>query len=92
MNNIKYERQKKFTECKNIRKLSFDFYLPNYNIIIEYDGIQHFEIIDYWLGSDGLKDRIFRDNIKTDYCLNNNIKLLRIKYNDNILEKLQTLL
>ena len=31
MNNIKYERQKKFTECKNIRKLSFDFYLPNYN-------------------------------------------------------------
>lgn len=39
----KYETQKYFSNCKLIRPLPFDFYLPDYNCCIEYDGIQHFE-------------------------------------------------
>lgn len=42
-NNIYFETQKTFKDCKDQGNLKFDFYLPNYNCCIEYDGIQHFE-------------------------------------------------
>jgi len=87
---INYESQKKFTECKDKRELPFDFYLSDYNICIEYDGIQHFEIIDFF-GEKAYNKIILHDKIKTDYCLENNITLFRIKYNDNIAEKLKFL-
>lgn len=40
-NNIEYNKQYKFKDCKDIRCLPFDFYLPNHNTCIEYDGEQH---------------------------------------------------
>ena len=79
-NNIKYERQYTFKNCKFKNVLPFDFYLPDYNICIEFDGRQHYEIIDYFGGLDGFIDTKIRDAIKTVYCKNNNIKLLRIPY------------
>lgn len=39
---IKYEREKRFKDCRYKNTLPFDFYLPDYNICIEYDGEQHF--------------------------------------------------
>ena len=66
----------------------FDFYLPEHKCCIEYDGIQHFESIEYWGGEKKLTSQRKRDEIKTNYCKDNNINLLRIKYNENILEKL----
>jgi len=42
-NNIKFIKQHRFPDCKNIKPLSFDFYLLEYNTCIEFDGIQHFE-------------------------------------------------
>jgi len=83
-NNIKYETQKTFDGCKYIGLLKFDFYLSKYNICIEYDGRQHFESVDYWGGKNELLNIQERDKIKTDFCKNNNIKLIRIKYNENI--------
>lgn len=83
-NNIKYIRQKRFKECKNKRSLPFDFYLSEYNICIEVDGEQHFDknrIFAYNIDKE--KDFELRnelDNIKTQYCKDNNIKLLRIPY------------
>lgn len=47
-NNIKFIQQKTFKKCKNVRTLPFDFYLPNYNTCIEFDGEQHFKIVEYW--------------------------------------------
>lgn len=88
-NNIKYKRQMKFDGCKNKRLLPFDFYLTEYNICIEFDGIQHFEPI---YGVDVLNSLKNNDNIKNKYCLNNNIVLLRIKYNEDIIEKLNFLI
>lgn len=38
-NNIKFERQKTFNDCRNINLLRFDFYLPEFDLLIEYDGI-----------------------------------------------------
>lgn len=87
-NNYIYEKQKIFENCKNILPLPFDFYLPKYNICIEYDGIQHFEPVEYFGGNDSFNDTKKRDNIKNEYCEKNNIRLIRIKYNDNVEEKL----
>jgi len=86
---IIYEEQKMFDECKYKRKLKFDFYLPIQNICIEYDGKQHFEKYKFEKDNNVLNTRQIRDKIKTDYCQNNNIKLIRIKYNENINKKLE---
>jgi very-short-patch-repair endonuclease len=83
-NNIKFISQKRFKECRDKKPLPFDFYLPDFNICIEYDGKQHFVEIGEWGGVEGLLDRQRKDNIKTEYCLNNNIKLIRIKDNEKL--------
>lgn len=80
--NITYITNKKFHNCKDKRELPFDFYLPKYNMCIEYDGIQHFEVIEKFGGVDEFKEVQRRDKIKTDYCLNNNIRLIRIPYTE----------
>lgn len=77
---IEFQQEKTFDGCVDIRKLRFDFYLPNYNSCIEFDGIHHFEVIEY--GDGKLKDTIKKDNIKNKFCNDNNIPLLRIKYTD----------
>ena len=82
--NINFEEQKKFDECKHIRKLPFDFYLNDFNMCIEYDGMQHFESKDFFGGREGFERRQRNDKIKTEYCIKNKIRLERIKYDENI--------
>jgi hypothetical protein len=81
-NNIKYESQKRFDDCLSIRyvNLRFDFYLPEKNVCIEYDGEQHFHINEYFGGEEGYKTTKQNDEIKNNYCFKNNIKLIRIPY------------
>lgn len=86
-NKINFERQKIFSNCKNPktdRHLKFDFYLPNYNICIEYDGEYHYEpwrlYFSKFESEIKFKEMKERDEIKNKYCANNNIKLLRIPY------------
>jgi hypothetical protein len=84
--NINYESQKRFNDCRNKLPLPFDFYLPDYNICIEFDGVQHFYPYSFGLDKtdqiklENLKEQKEKDMIKTQYCLNNNIKLIRIPY------------
>lgn len=82
-NHIDYIYQKRFLDCKNIKPLPFDFYLPKYNICIEYDGSQHTIANDFWGGENALKITQQNDNIKNQYCKNNNINLIRIPYTMN---------
>jgi len=91
-NNINFIPQHTFKNCKNINILPFDFYLPDYNTCIEYNGVQHYEIVNYFGGEKEFKKRISRDKIKKEYCYNNNIPLLIIKYNDNITFQLKNYL
>ena len=91
-NGVSFIHQKKFKECKDIKELPFDFYLPDINTCIEYDGRQHFEVIDRWGGLLGLIDQQKKDKIKTEYCETNNIKLFRISYKDNIKNKLNEII
>jgi hypothetical protein len=87
-NNILFERQKGFNDCVYKSKLFFDFYLPNFNMCIEYDGLQHFKKIEFFGGEKNFELIKMRDYIKTKYCENNKIFLLRICDKDDILEKL----
>jgi very-short-patch-repair endonuclease len=88
-NKIKHLQQYVFNDCRDRYPLPFDFYLPNYNMCIEFDGRQHFEAVDRWGGLNGLLDQQKKDEIKNKYCLDNNIKLLRIAHNENIINKLK---
>jgi hypothetical protein len=88
---INYATQHKFNDCMNIRKLPFDFYIPKYNTCIEFNGKQHYEPIDFFGGIRGFEKQKKRDKIKIKYCLDNNIKLITIKYNENISEILSKL-
>jgi Zn finger protein HypA/HybF involved in hydrogenase expression len=89
---IDYIYQKYFPECKHKALLYFDFYLPTHNMCIEYDGLQHFEPIDFFGGKKAFEEYKIKDQIKTTFCQENNIKLLRINYSNNIEEKLRWLI
>lgn len=90
-NNISYEQQKTFNGCRNKLPLPFDFYLPEYNVCIEYNGKQHYEPIDYFGGQKAFEGVVMRDKIKENYCNENNIYLIKIAYNMDIYEELQKL-
>lgn len=90
-NNIKYNRNKTFENCKYKNPLHFDFYLPDKNTCIEFDGRQHYFYRHGDNEKENLETRKIRDNIKNEYCKNNNIQLLRIKYTENIIDRLNSL-
>lgn len=77
--NIEYNIQFTFKECKNILELPFDFYLPKYNTLIEYDGEQHYSLRFEDTIDDFIKRKV-NDGIKNEYCYFNNLPLIRIPY------------
>lgn len=87
-NNIYFERQKTFDNLRNPKtnkKLHFDFYIPSKNILIEYDGEQHFNCIShkkYKMTMTDLKNNRYRDKLKTIWARNNKRRLLRIPYTE----------
>jgi very-short-patch-repair endonuclease len=78
--NINFISEYKFDDCVNKLPLPFDFYLTDMNICIEFDGIQHYKPNEFFNKKISFEYRIKNDNIKNNYCLDNNIKLLRIPY------------
>jgi hypothetical protein len=79
---INFIQQKTFDDCKDKKPLPFDFYLPSYNMMIEYDGKQHYEPIEYFGGKESFDYTVRHDAIKNEYCKDNNIDILRIPYWD----------
>jgi len=78
-NNIKYSSQKKFDDLKHKEHLYFDFFLPDHNCCIEFNGIQHYFEVEIFGGKDTLIETQIRDKLKENYCLKNNINLIIIK-------------
>jgi DNA-directed RNA polymerase subunit RPC12/RpoP/very-short-patch-repair endonuclease len=75
---IKYNQEYIFNDLRNRR---YDFYLIDYNILIEFDGVQHFQIYGkYTPDNETLIKKQKYDIEKTLFCIKNNIKLLRICY------------
>jgi len=87
--NIEYIHNWGKHDCKLGKgKAKFDFYLPHQNLIIEYDGEQHFKPVQYGAMSkiDAIKEFKIRkkyDKLKSDWAQNTQINFLRIKYNEN---------
>jgi len=82
---INYSIQKRYSDCKDVRPLPFDIYLKDYNILIEYDGEGHYLPIQRGKMSKTEAETSLRlvqhhDKIKTEYCNNQNIPLIRIPY------------
>ena len=85
-NNVSFKEQKKFNGCNYKQKLKFDFYLPEHNTLIEYDGELHF--METTL-KNNLSKSLIKDQIKDKFCINNNINLIRIGFWENIDEILE---
>mgnify|MGYP004496059065 FL=1 len=78
--NILYQKQKRFKGCKNKKTLPFDFYLPQYNCCIEFDGEQHFKPVEHLGGEKHYNNTVINDEIKNEFCRKNNILLLRVPF------------
>jgi Zn finger protein HypA/HybF involved in hydrogenase expression len=79
MYNINYIHEYNIKEIKS----RYDFFLPQYNMFIEFDGIQHFYISRKFTSTEiSLKKLQKKDTLKTLYCLESNIKLLRIDFSN----------
>lgn len=86
MNNIVFRQEYRINECKNKRMLPFDFAVFNSNnellLLIEFQGKQHYEVVEKFGGEKGLKERQRNDRIKAKFCNDNNIELLEIRYTE----------
>ena len=81
---IIFETEWRFPDCRDCYTLPFDFWISSLNLLIEFDGQQHFNILrnNYWGGRKELKKRQLHDQIKTTYCKAKGYRLIRIHYND----------
>jgi len=87
--NIKFHFNKSLLDCRyGGKKLRFDFYLPDYNTCIEYDGEQHFRSVDRFGGEENYIIRKKRDETKNEWCIKNGVRLIRISYKERIIDKL----
>ena len=89
--NVKFVYQKRFTDCRDKNPLPFDFYLPDYNMCIEYQGEQHYRpnmFISLHKSKEKGIEHFYKqklhDKIKRKFCEDKHITLLEIKYNDDI--------
>ncbi|WP_313429831.1 hypothetical protein [Siminovitchia terrae] len=86
-----YKTQYRIKDCRRTFPLPFDFAVFHKSelvCLIEYEGRQHFEPIDFFGGMSNLKDLQERDQIKRDYCKANNILLIEIPYWEEDIEGL----
>ena len=77
-----YVNEQYFQDCRDKSMLPFDFFLPDYNMLIEYDGIHHYKPIDLFGGEDNLVTVQAHDYIKDVYAEANGMALLRIPYTE----------
>ena len=76
--------QEQYVISTNNTYLKLDFYLEenNHKYAIEYNGIQHYQPVDFFDGEEGFRAQQERDKMKQEYCKINNIDLIIIPYND----------
>ena len=80
MYHISYDPQHRYEDCIDKKVLPFDFYLNDFNTCIEYQGEQHYCSSDYFGGEEQYNIRKRHDDIKRNYCITNNIRLLELPY------------
>lgn len=73
--NITFEKEKTFDWLKNKSHMFIDFFLPEYNVGIECQGIQHFKPITFFGGNEKYNEQKSRDLLKYKLCSEHNIKI-----------------
>lgn len=87
-----FESQKCFPDLQYEKSLRCDFYLQEFNLIVEFDGIQHFEPVEAWGGFEKFRRVQARDRVKDVYCTEKRINLLRMKDGQDVIQGLQNLI
>ena len=85
---IRFDEEKIF-EWQSNPRARYDFYLPEFNLVIEYMGRQHYEEIEGYF-RDTLAERQARDSQKRSEALQNGLDYLEISYLD--FDKIETIL
>lgn len=93
-NNISFNAQQKFSDLLGTGdgQLSYDFSIPDEKygyILIEYNGIQHYESVEYWGGEAAFKKQKEHDKRKRDYAKKHGYKLITIKYTYDTYESVE---
>ena len=87
--NINYEPQKTFDGLKDVQPLSYDFFIPDQDTLIEYQGIQHYQPIEYFGGESQFKLQQKHDKMKSDYAKIHNYNLIAVPYTKDTLPKIK---
>ena len=87
---FEFEEQKKFANCVDKRELPFDFYVPSANLLIEFDGEQHFFERNTGIFKGKFNDIVRRDLIKNKFAASSNFNLLRISWKEDVSYALST--
>lgn len=77
---LKYEYPKLFSDLKHKDYLHYDFFIPSLNVLIEYQGEQHYHPVEHFGGKEKFKDQVLHDNIKRRYALKNGYQLIEVPY------------
>ena len=77
-NNIKYYKEYTIPETDN--KFRYDFYLPEYNLLIEFHGIQHYQAIEYFGGEEIFNYTKMNDAIKRHLSVEFKYRLIEFNY------------
>lgn len=87
------EYEKRFVDCRWERPLPFDRYYENRNMLLEYDGEQHFRITSGWHSSpEHYSECVQRDSLKTEYAITNGYNFLRIAFYEDHVSVLKSFL
>lgn len=80
---VSYVQEKRFGDCIDVKPLPFDFYLPEYNTVIEFQGEQHFRQIDWFGDYAAFETRQQHDIIKKEYCISKGITFVEVFFNES---------
>lgn len=81
---VSFIEQYKFEGCVHKAPLPFDFFLPDLNVCIEYQGPQHYRPVDAFGGVETFEKVQVRDKVKRDFCRAEGLKLIEISEDDDI--------
>lgn len=68
------------------KRLRFDYYIPDRNLVIEFDGQQHFNVVDYFGGIGSFMSTHTNDVLKINYCKRHRIRMIRLHHDTTDVE------
>lgn len=87
--NIHFEYQKTFEGLRDTQPLSYDFYIPDQSVLIEYQGIQHYQPIDYFGGNTTFRYQQKHDKMKANYAKDHGYTLIAVPYTEDTFSKIK---